>query len=394
MAKSFKISPKNLLDWGSVESWEGGDSAAPDGWSMSGTAGSVAKESTIKKIGSYSLKITSGGSNTYKASTSLSNYDDYELRTIKFGMWVYCGTGSKARVYIDDGVAAQQDSSDHSGGSSWEFLEVEHQISASNSELTFGCEVTNSAVVAYFDGGVAVEGDTIFTDLSDCIKSWNPSLKYRDSKFVIARKDGRFSQGIKYDMRTIVITGNVADSTSDAARTLYDAIILACNGGDKDLYLNDDRFVTGHLTSEKHEYDGIMKMIKFSLKFICHDPFIKYTSMIRDKAVISSSPTAFNFEVNGSVETYPVVTFEPVGNALTSCTLENLTTGQSMSFTATVADGDVLRIDCRDLSVTNDAVDAIGDFTGDFIKLIPGTNYMKFTGSDNTIKVNWYDQWM
>ncbi len=394
MGKALKISPKNLLDWGSVESWSAGDSSAPDGWTMSGTAGSVAKESTIVKIGTYSMKIISGSSNTYKSSISLSNYDDYENRTIKFGMWAYCGTGSKARIYIDDGVAAQQDSSDHTGGSSWEFLEVEHQISASNTELTFGCEVTSSTITAYFDGGVAVEGDTIFTDLSDYIEAWSPSVKYRNSKFTIARKHGVFSQGVRYDSRSITLKGNVAKTTEALARTAYDAIIKACNSGDKDLYLYDDRFVTGYLTSEKHKYNAAMRMIQFDLKFFCADPFIKYTSKLRSSTTISSSPTSFDFEVNGAVETRPVITFTPTGNTITSCTLENLTTGQSMSFTETVADGDELRIDCDSLEVTNDAVDAIGDFTGDFLKLIPGTNYMKFTGSDNVINIEWKDQWM
>ena len=394
MSKSFKISPENLLNWGGVESWEGGTSVAPDGWVAAGTAGSIARESSTIKIGTYSMKITSGGSNTYKAGHSLSNYDDYLNRTMKFGMWVWCATGSKARIYIDDGVSAQSDSSDHSGGSSWEFLEVEHFVNPCASELTFGCEVTNNAVVAYFDGGVAIEGDTIFTDLSSYIEAWTPDVKYRNSNFVIARKHGKFVQGVRYDSRTLRIKGNVAEVDADTARSVYDTILLACNGGKKDLYLNDDRVVSGYLTSQKHKYIASMRMIKFDLRFICDDPFIRYISKLRDKTTISSSPTSFNFEVGGIVETRPVITFSPSGNDLTSCTLENLTTGQSMSFTATVSDGNVLEIDCDNLTVTNNNVDAIGDFSGDFLKLIPGTNYMKFTGSDNVIKIDWFNKWI
>ena len=80
MNTAFKISPLNLLsNWGYVEDWSEGDSSAPTGWTMDGTAGSVAKESTEKKFGSYSMKIVSGSADSYKSKISIVDCSDYSL---------------------------------------------------------------------------------------------------------------------------------------------------------------------------------------------------------------------------------------------------------------------------------------------------------------------------
>jgi len=394
MNTAFRVSSENIIaDWGYVEDWTAGDSVAPTGWVMSGTAGSVAKESSTIKYGTYSMKIISGSSNSYKAGYSIDDYDDYEGRTVKFGMWVYCGTASKARIYIYDGTTTTN-SSYHTGGGDWEFLEVEAQVGASNTELTFGCEVQSSTITAYFDGGIAIEGDTIFTELSNYIEDWKPILRYKNSKFDIARKDGILIPKVKRAERMITVQGNVTGSTITACRTTYDSIIKSVNGGKKDFYLYDDRLIKGYVTSHKHDYLASLRMIKFNWIITCPEPYWRYIGRLRHSEAISSSPTSFNFEYNGNIESFPVVKFTQSGNALSSCTLENLTTGQSMSFSGTVADGDVLEINCDTLLVENDGTDSVDDFSGDFIKLIPGTNYMKFTGSNTTITIDWFDKWL
>jgi phage-related protein len=89
-----------------------------------------------------------------------------------------------------------------------------------------------------------------------------------------------------------------------------------------------------------------------------------------------------------------MIQFEASGNDITSCLLENLTTGQNLTFTGTVTDGQTLKIDCEEITVLNNAVDQIGSFSGDFLKLAPGANVLKFTGSNCIIKVDWWDRWL
>jgi phage-related protein len=93
---------------------------------------------------------------------------------------------------------------------------------------------------------------------------------------------------------------------------------------------------------------------------------------------------------------YPVISIQANGADMDDCTLKNLTTGQSMNFDGTVSDGNVLEIDCLNRTVKNDGVSSVGDFaaSGHFIKLVPGTNYLKFTGDNCIIKIDWFDKWI
>jgi phage-related protein len=394
MNKAIRISPPNLMsDWGYVESWSAGDSSAPDGWAMSGTAGSVAKEDTTIKYGSYSMKIISGSSNSYKATYSHSDYDDYEGKTITFGMWVKCSTASKARIYIYDGTTTTN-SSYHAGDGEWEWIEVEGQIGASNTELTFGCEVQSSTITAYFDGGVAVDGEVIFTELSGYVEGWKPNIKYSATTHEIARRYGVHMSDVKLKDRSIRIRANVAESAFTTTRTTYDSLVKALTRGKKDLYLYDDRIIEAYLTSLSYDYLASLRMIRFDLQFACPEPTYRYCGKLRNSETISSSPTSFNFEYDGNQKSFPFITFTASGNDITSCTLENLTTKQSMSFTDTVSDGDDLTIDCDKIEVLNDTTDSIDAFSGDFLHLVPGTNYMKFTGSNCIIKIDWWDKWL
>ena len=100
MDVTLKYCTENLIgDWGALQDFnEAGTSAAPPGWVATGTAGSIARESTIIKFGLYSTKIISGASGAYALEY---NYKDFSLwagRTIKCGCLVFCGTASKARI--------------------------------------------------------------------------------------------------------------------------------------------------------------------------------------------------------------------------------------------------------------------------------------------------------
>jgi phage-related protein len=80
---------------------------------------------------------------------------------------------------------------------------------------------------------------------------------------------------------------------------------------------------------------------------------------------------------------------------MTACVLENLTTGESMSFGATVNIADILKIDSDQQSVENDNVDSIANFTGDFLRLVPGNNQLRFTGTTGgTLLVDWYEKYL
>lgn len=414
---AVKISPTNWIrDFGYVESWSKGTSVAPDGWSMTGVAGSVARESTEVKVGTYAMKIISGGSSVYASeydleiqarmvqsiktkSVKFSNY--LPGKTIKFGMWVKCSSASKARIYINDGVA-RSNSSYHTGGGDWEFLEIEHQVDDNPTTLLLGAEVASSAVTAYFDGGVLVEGDTIFTDLRGTNvyarnRDWKPTVKLSLGNFNISRRHGSRIDDQKFQEKKLRIKVQIHNTTLSGARTIFDNIIKAAQGGQKDLLLENDRLVQGVLSGIPQLQQDIEGQVYFfDLQFICPEVFLEYIARFRNEEVVSASPHTFNFEVAGSVENFPRYHFlAPAGHTISSISLENLTTGELLSYVDNVLPGTTLIVDTDTQEITNDGIDGASYFQGDWVMLKPETNYMKFTGTVGiTLWIDWTEKYV
>lgn len=149
----------NLLKNGDFESWSGGASAAPDGWTLWGTGATVARESTIVEIGTYSIKLTSGVGYASELYQMYLDYEHYKGKTVTFGAWVWCDTANKARLAIYDGVGGMG-SSFHSGNSSWEWIHVTMDMDSSSTKLQTSATLPSpaAAISAYFDGAILVEG--------------------------------------------------------------------------------------------------------------------------------------------------------------------------------------------------------------------------------------------
>jgi len=416
MGLAFKISPENIMgDFGYFESWSQGTSVAPDGWIATGVSGSIAQESTIKKFGSFSAKITSGASGVYALEY---NYDIttrsiltktglilgevyWGGKTITYGVWVHASTASKARIYISDGTGARSDSSFHTGGGDWEFLTVERQIGTDPTELIFGCEVAATSEVAYFDGGIFSESELTFTDFrNDNVyvqeRNWQPSVSFSIASFVIPRKAGSAVQDTKIKQKTLSLRVQIHDPDFETARGFYDVLIRAVSNGVKDLLFADDRLLKVRLSGVSSlKYQAEARVYTFRLKFISLSPFEQHVSRKRSSTAIVTSPQSFQIEVAGSVETFPIIRILPAGQIISSLVLDNLTTGEDFSYGENVADGGTLFIDTDTLEVLNDGLDGQSYVTGDYLKLVPGTNFLKVTGTtDHTLQIDWFDKYL
>jgi phage-related protein len=397
MTVDIKISGKNLLKWSHMEDWVNGASAAPTEHTLSGAGSSVARESTIIKVGTYSAKITRAGTDC-KIYYDLPEYASYLGRKMIFGCWVYATVASRARLSIDDSVTPVY-SSYHTGGSSWEFLTVTIDVDAAATRIRVGMEVNTGNTSAYFDGGILCEGSLAFIDLASSTnpyaESYDFSRKYRNSKFVVARRSGILVPSVDYGEKTLTIKGKVAGTTQATARTNWDSFLQYINDGEKDIYLYDDRFVKGYLVNESHNYIAALRIIDFNLQFLIQSPFNYYNQKLRTSQVISSSPTTFAVTNNGNVFSKPVLNFTAGSVPISSLLFQNITTGETLTFSGTVAAYTTLVIDCELFTVMNNSVDSIANFNGDFMKLNPGANNMKFTGTTlATVKVDNWDRWL
>jgi len=390
----INIGNKNLIEWSHMEDWVNGTSSAPTEHTLSGASATVARESTIVKRGSYSAAVARVGADA-TLYHDFPDYADYQGRNMTFGAWVYATVASRARLSIGDGVGTTN-SSYHTGDSTWQFLTVTRDIDVAATRIRCGMEVNTGNTTAYFDSGMLVEAATVLTDLSSYLEDWKHGKKYRMSRFTVARRPGLIIPSAEHDSLSLKMNGRIFGTTATAARTSFDAMMQALNGSEKDLYLYDDRLMRVHLEAINHDYIAALRCIKFDLSFVAQVPFQQSVQRYRSQQSISSSPTSFTVTNAGSVFTKPRITFVAGGSNISACTIENLTNGQIWTFNGTVLAGDTMVADFEKVTLTNDGVDSIGNSVGDFpqFRLEPGDNLLKFTGSNCTIKVDWFDRWV
>lgn len=394
MTPLLSISGRNLLEWSNMEDWVDGTSSAPTDHTLTGASATVAREGTIVKRGTYSAAVTRVGADAVLYA-DYAGFASYLGRQMTYGAWVYATVASRARLQIGDGIGTTN-SSYHSGVAGWEFLTVTRNIDTTGTRIRCGLEVNTGNTTAYIDGGVLVEGSSVYTDLSSYLEEWKPAKKYRMAKFVVARRPGSIIPENEHGEKTIAMTGKVYGTNQTTARAALDSILQSLSLGEKDLYLYDDRFARVFLESQDNDYIAALRVMKFNLRFNVQSPFCYSLQKYRSEQAISSSPTTWTVTSNGTAYSKPKISFIAGGTDITSLTLENLTTGQTWSWTGTVTAGDTLVVDFQEATILNDSVDAVQYSVGDYpqLRVDPGANQFKFTGSDCTIQVDYYERFL
>ncbi len=143
----------NILPNSSFETWT--VAGYPDQWAT--TTVSAAKEATLKLYGAYSMAITGAATAGYVACTQATwpALLDLSGQGMKFEAWVKTDTANHARLQIvdDDGTSS---SSYHTGGNTWELLQVTRTIKTSTKTIAFRCCGDVNTKVAYYDFSRAI----------------------------------------------------------------------------------------------------------------------------------------------------------------------------------------------------------------------------------------------
>ena len=126
----------------------------------------ITEETTTKKTNSArscEIQITGAGSGTpiCGVKQEISNWAEYKGKKISLRACGYASNASKLRAYIDDGVAKTY-SSYHSGGGTWENLDVEDFTADNNTtKMEIGIEiVADDTFTIYVDNLMLIPGDT------------------------------------------------------------------------------------------------------------------------------------------------------------------------------------------------------------------------------------------
>lgn len=145
--------------------WPDGDAAVPEGYTLTGAGGTVARVGTglgdtARKIGDFAAKVTRAGTDVnftkimlQGAAFTRGNFVIGLYQSV--GAWVLCSTPNVARVLVSDNAGTAY-SSYHTGGGTWEWLAVTRQVNVVATALIAGIQVSNADVAAYVSGLTAM----------------------------------------------------------------------------------------------------------------------------------------------------------------------------------------------------------------------------------------------
>lgn len=154
----------NLLRNGDFESWSGGASAAPDGWTLFGTGATVARNTTNVQSSLASVDLLNTLNNTAELSQALdiSSTENTRLRGKKVTFSIKCkvSTAERVTIKVDDGVDSTR-SVYHGGDGQFRNMVVSHIIDSSATMIEVSMLIeSGSAITATFDAAILVEGET------------------------------------------------------------------------------------------------------------------------------------------------------------------------------------------------------------------------------------------
>lgn len=399
MARSLKILPYNYLgDWGEFEAWAEGASSSPSGWIKGSTPG-VLQESTQIKFGNYSARLI-GSSAIAGIYRTIPNGTEYQGRTFSLGAW---GKSASTGPYIEinDGVSSKTYHLD--GTNAFTFrTTAPFKLDKANTQFTIGLWASANAT-AYYDGVVLCEGENLFTDLADgniLVANWEPVLNLRSDDFETSNKDGSIVPDVRRRARPIRIKGTIAGSDVNSTRTHFDNFMRSMLSWKTDeqrtIYLFDDRCADVYLQNVNHDFVRGANMVNYVASVINPDASERYIAKLRSRTVITATIQEFNLTYNGTADTLPFFQFAAnQGSTITTCRLENMTTGENLAYTGTVPSGAALDIDMLEGTIFNNGVNSISQYgTSDFIRLVRGVNYFRYVGTQCTILCDYFERYL
>lgn len=149
--------------------WQNGTALAPDGFTLAGAAGTVARASTFAQFGPYAVTITRAGTDVTLSQTlpyALARQLIDARATVGIAVPCRATVASRAFGYIFDGTTTTLTSA-HTGGSNIETLATSYVLTSAATEVTFGVTVRTGDTSATFAALFAVEGSSVPPDFTN-----------------------------------------------------------------------------------------------------------------------------------------------------------------------------------------------------------------------------------
>lgn len=155
---------QNLLRNGSVESWTSGASAAPDGFTLTGTSASVARNIANTYDSLASVALTNGASNAADLAQSrpIAATENARLRgrTVTFSVALRLDTANRVFLKIDDAVGTSESAPIVDNDSVFRVYSLTRVLDVAATKVECSVELTSgAAITVYADAWMLVEGD-------------------------------------------------------------------------------------------------------------------------------------------------------------------------------------------------------------------------------------------
>lgn len=198
--------------------------------------------------------------------------------------------------------------------------------------------------------------------------------------------------------RTLEIEGALIGQSRANLRGQYDTLLGLLALPPLRFYARDQltRYLTGYLESAEAEWRGSDELgVRLSL--LVPDPlWAADTESAYTSAALGNDAT-FNLTSTGTAPSRPLIRL--TGTASTqNPTLTNLTTGEQIALVGSLANGEVLEVDCSRMTAkrlpSTNALHELSSASLFGLRLDPGTNNMRVnvTGSMG-VEVRWRDRW-
>jgi hypothetical protein len=200
----------------------------------------------------------------------------------------------------------------------------------------------------------------------------------------IPRDDGKYQTGEYFRETGIRLTGYLKAASKEAMADLMDSLsqTLAVPQGNLDVIEDNGtvkRFVATCVNWEEQFADRDryhLTLVPFTFEFVSYQmPTAREYASEYTELTTSGNQSVVN---SGTYKAKPVfILIFTAASAVTAVEIENTTTGESVTYTGSVAAGDILRFDGEEIEVRKNGV--IADYSGVFPRLKPGTNVISVT---------------
>lgn len=241
-------------------------------------------------------------------------------------------------------------------------------------------------------------------NLDAYVQAWSESIPQRIESVQVPRRDGVLLSDGRPNLKRVTLRGLLTNATSTGLRTAEDTLLSSLRNSTGSsptgkLRVWDDRYLNAQLDGYDREYAPGHRgtAVKFQAVFAAATPYWLADTCSTDSRSTSSTTLTYSLTGGGTANAPPKITLTAGQNGIgAGLRFTNLMANQFLTFASSMSSGDVLVLDCENLTAVKNGTNVLAQVTGDFFSILPGSNSIKFDGtscSSGSISTEWRNRW-